>query len=357
MKNNTLTQGRVSIIIPIYNGEKYIHRCLKSILDQSYKNIELILINDGSEDNSGGICDEYVLKDKRIKVIHKKNTGPAAARNKGIKNSGGEFILFVDIDDVIEKESLSLLIKTYKQQEADMIIGDFKRIKKGSIVERTDFPLLNNKLLTKKDLIDCARLYLKKPNKYLLFAYSWGRLFKSSIIKENNLFFDIRLHTYEDVAFNFGYLNHVNKVYFLKEIVYYHTIGEDNVSATMAFGDNPERLFGYKQALIKIRDFLKNNLSDFKIRREIGHADVSLTIIQLVRTCTNLNHQNKKIISKFIKKLVNNLDLRSNLKFYSPSKGESKILPLLIKLKLIFLIILVCKYKANKRYKKRVITI
>jgi glycosyltransferase involved in cell wall biosynthesis len=342
----------VSVIVPVYNSEKYLHNCIESIRNQSYKNFELILINDGSTDKSGEICNQYALRDNRIRVIHAKNNGPAAARNIGIENSKGEFIFFIDSDDFIENDALNLLIKSFRQHKADIIIGDFRKIKKGIVENRNDISFSGNKLLTKQDIIDYSRSYLKKPNKYLLFAFSWGRLFKSSIIKTNNIFFNPDLHTFEDVAFNFYYLTYTNEVYFLKETIYSHTIYDNYLSATMTISDNPKKLFGYEQALVSISNFLQNNIADAEIKKEIGHAYIYLTIIQLVRACGQINNNNKKNIFQLIQKLVNDSNLRDNLKFYSPSKGDSRILPLLMKLKLIWPILLICRHKAYKRYRK-----
>ena len=354
---HTFVSGLVSIIVPVFNSEKYLCRCIESIINQSYKNSEIILINDGSSDNSGGICDEYARRDNRIRVIHTKNNdGPAAARNAGIGISKGEFIFFVDADDFIENDALSLIIENDNQYKADIIIGTFKKIKKGVVEKRNDIVFSSNKLLTKRDIIDYSRRYLAKPNKYLLFAFVWGRLFKSSIIKDNNILFNTDLYTSEDHVFNFDYLNYTNEIYFFKKEIYNYIIHDnyDNyLSATMTNGGSLEKLFGYKQAIVNISNFLKNSITDAEIKKEVGHAYIFLTIIQLVRICGQINNNNKKTIYQLTRELINDSNLRDNLQFYSPSKGDSKIIPVLMKLKLVWLIIFVCKYKANRRYAKR----
>lgn len=350
--NNKLIDGLISIIVPIYNAERYLGHCFESIIGQTYKNIEIILIDDGSTDNSGKICDEYRLNDGRIKVIHTRNSGPAAARNRGIENSKGSFIFFLDSDDFIENNAISLLMENYRLTKADMIIGDFNKINDNNYNSGHGRIILDNKLLTKQDIIDYIRSYLKRPNSFQLFAYSWGRLFKSSIIRDNNIYFDDNLRTFEDVAFNFDYLNYTKTISFFKKTIYNHLVSNNYASAAMAIGDNPERLFGYRQALIKIKSFLKNCVSDTDIEKEAGHADIFLAIIQLVRICGQINNSNKKKIYGFIRGIINDPSFRNNLRFYSPFKGDSKILPVLIKLKLIRSIIWVCRYKAFKRYKK-----
>lgn len=352
MKKIEFVPGFVSVIVPVYNSKKYLCRCIESIINQSYKNIEIILINDGSTDNSGRVCDKYAENDKRIKVIHIKNSGPAFARNKGIENSRGEFIFFVDSDDFIKNNALDLLIENYRQTKADIIVGDFNKIQDDISDSGHDRFFSSSKLLTKQDIIDYIRCYLKKPNRFPLFTQSWGRIFKTSTIKDNNIFFNTDLRTFEDVTFNFDYLKYTNKLFFKKEALYNHLVHDNYASATMKIYNNPRILFGYTQALAKAHDFLKNCCSNTDIRKEIGHAYICYTIIQLVRTCGQINNSNKKKIYEFIQELVNDSNLRDNLKFYSPSKGDSRILPILMKLELVWLIILVCKWKAYKRYEK-----
>ncbi len=281
------------------------------------------------------------------------NNGPAASRNKGIEISKGQFIFFLDADDYLESDAIKLLVEHHNKHKAGLTIGDFRKIKNDRVEQRNDISFSENKLLSKEEITAYSRNYLKRPNKYLLFAFSWGRLFKSSIIKNNGLFFNADLRTFEDVAFNFDYLNYADEVFFLKEPVYNHLVYDDFSSATMTMGDNPRKLFGYKQALINIGDYLKNKIPEADIKKEIGHADVSLTIIQSVRLCGQIGN-NQKAIFKFIRELVNDKNFRNNLQFYSPSKGDSKIIPLLMKLKLIAPLIRLCQYKAAKRYKNKV---
>ncbi len=353
MEKNNFVDGLVSIIIPVHNAEQYLNRCIRSIVNQDYENIETILLNDGSTDNSGKMCDEYALMNDQIRVIQQiQNKGPSAARNKAMEDSRGEFIFFLDADDSIQEDAISLLIEDYKKHKASMIVGDFRKIGGGVSSSGNDCVFSDSKLLTKKDIIDYVRRYLKKPNRFPLFAYSWGRLFKSSIIKKNNIQFNPDLRTFEDVAFNFDYLNYIEDISFLNQIVYNHQIYDSYASATMTLGADPKKLFGYKQALIKIKNYLENCNVDIDVKREVGHTDVCYTIIQLVRTCGQMNNINKKEIYELIKEVVNDIDFRGNLQFYSPTKGDSKILPILMGLKLVRLIMGVCKYKANKRYRK-----
>ena len=345
-----MTKGLISVIVPVYNGQDYLDKCLKSIMFQTYQHFEVILVDDGSTDKSGKICDKYARENKNIKVVHKKNAGPAAARNDGIKISRGELVFFIDADDYLEKNAFEVLVAGYGKTGADLVVGDFQKIRNDKPESRNDILLETDKLLEERDIVEYARWYLRKPNKYLLLAFSWARIFKSSIIRKYQLRFDERLHTFEDVAFNFDYLKYTRKVFFVKKVIYSHLVYDNLLSATTAIGSNPERLLGYKQALKSAASFLKKKIEDREINKEVGQALVTLTIIQLVRNCAQINN-NEAEVQRFVRRIVDDFELRNSLKYYRASKGESRIIPLLIKLRLAGLIILVGKYKAYKRYK------
>jgi glycosyltransferase involved in cell wall biosynthesis len=353
---NTGAQGLVSIIIPLYNCRDYIGRCIESAVNQSYESIEIIIINDGSTDGSAEICRDWARADSRIRVIDSENYGPAKARNIGIEDSRGNLIFFMDADDFIGKNALELLVTSYNQHRAELVIGDFKKIDGGSADSGNKRVFPSSRLLGKQDIIDYLRSYLKRPNKFPLFVYSWGRLFEAAIIKNNKLYYDINLRTFEDVAFNLDYLKYVKELFFLDEPVYNHLIYNNYSSAAMSWKTDPEELFGYRRALEKAFMFLKSSNAGGDPEKEVGHAYVSYTIIQLIRCCGQISEKNKKNTIKFVKKLVKEPELRRYLKFYSPAKGDSRIIPLLIRLRLTALLILFCRYKAHKRYRDRKVT-
>ena len=353
--NNSLNlaEGMVSIIIPVYNVEKYLQRCVESAIGQTYANIEILLIDDGSTDDSGNLCDEYASKDARVKVIHKKNGGPADARNVGIEYSRGEFVFFMDADDAIEGNAIELLMENQSRTRADIVAGDYRKVGDKVLPSGLNSFFKGSVLMEKTDVIAYARAYLNKPNKPSLLGYSWGRLFRAVIIKDNNIKFNVFLRTFEDVAFNFEYLKYANKFYFLNEIIYNYTIYDTYSSATMTFGSDPKRLLGYRQALVSASSFLKaNNFSDRVINKEIGYTYTVLSIIQLVRMCGQFEYSNKGKIFDSVKELVESRELRMYLRFYTPTKGDSRIIPLLMRLRLVYPIIWVCRYKAYKRYRK-----
>lgn len=341
----------VSVIVALYNAQPYLKRCLDSVVKQSYKNIEIILVNDGSTDNSGEICAGYARSDSRVRVIHTKNNGPAQARNTGLDNSTGDCIFFIDADDFLEEDGLSLLVDNYNRSQADIVIADAFSVKDNILGPGHKGIFPENRILIREDIVNYTVAYLRKPNKSTLFAYSWGRLFKAAIIKDNRVCFNALLRTYEDVDFNYNYLRYTLKASFLKEPIYNHLVHNNYLSASMAVSDNPNGMLGYREALASIGRFLGDRgLEPGVIKKEVGHALICLTIIQIVRVCGQINDANRKKIYRFIREIINDRNLRENLKYYLPSKGDSRVIPFLIKLKLIWLVILVSRYKAQRRY-------
>lgn len=196
----------ISVIVPVYNVENVLHYCIDSILTQTFTDFELILVDDGSTDNSGKICDKYVEQDIRVKVIHKQNGGVSSARNAGIEVAQGEYICFVDSDDYLESNCLEVLIETkISHADSDNIwcgfqtVGDyFKNNKKITLAG-------NNKKYSCLDLngiMDLCEKCLVQP--------PWNKLFSTNIIKENSLIFPLELSLGEDYIFNLRYLDCTN---------------------------------------------------------------------------------------------------------------------------------------------------
>lgn len=170
----------VSIVVPVYNVEKYLTRCIDSILKQTFKNFELILVNDGSTDNSLNICKEYLIKDKRIKLISQTNKGLSTARNTGIKRAIGKYICFIDSDDFVEKDYVRLLLSNIKKYKSDISICEYYLTdatgKKYSI-EKLNEPIDISVLSGEKIFY-----YFYKDN-YVPNVVAWNKLYKKSLFK------------------------------------------------------------------------------------------------------------------------------------------------------------------------------
>ncbi len=342
----------VSIVVPVYNAERTLRHCVESALAQSYKNLELLLVNDGSTDLSGKLCDGLAANDARIRVFHRANGGPSAARNLGIEEARGELMLFLDADDRLAAGALTLLVEEYEASGADIVAGGFRKMSDGGLPAGNVAAFPGNRLLQRPDLVAYGFSYLRAPNRSLLFAYAWGRLFRADIIRGNGLLFNNTLHTFEDVDFNFVFLKYARAVSYIQDIVYEHRVYENYSSATMALGADPKLMFGYRRALESISGFLRESGAGPEVNAAVAHANVTLTIIQLVRICGQINAANKSALRGLVEIIVADPGLRGDLRFYSSSGGGSRLLPLLIKLRLPSLVGWVCRYKARKRYGK-----
>ena len=193
----------ISVIIPIYNVEKYLRKCIESILSQSYKELQIILINDGSSDSSGKICDELLLLDKRIIVVHQKNKGVSAARNKGIELSKGKYISFVDPDDFIEPNMYKILVDNIEKYSAQCSSIGLKKVYESDAREE----LINNKRILKiqsgEDALDDA---ISPDDPWLGFPFN--KLFIKNILNVYNIRFNEKIIINEDSIFCYEYMSH-----------------------------------------------------------------------------------------------------------------------------------------------------
>ena len=205
---------KISVIVPVYNVEQYLSRCINSILAQTFTDFELLLIDDGSTDNSGRICDECAKKDNRIRVFHKENGGVSSARNLGLRKAIGEFICFCDSDDQMKDCYLQTLISIEEKTDADMVVGSLSFYVVNT-KRRLSF-ILKEKTYSRDEL----GLLLCDLREKGSLGVPWNKLFKASIIKKYHVSFDITLDSYEDEVFNLEYLQHANKVATTHIIVY-----------------------------------------------------------------------------------------------------------------------------------------
>ena len=183
----------VTVIIPVYKVESYLRKCVDSVLNQTYKNLEVILVDDGSPDSCPAICDEYAANDNRVRVIHKENGGLSDARNAGIKGSTGAWLLYVDSDDYIEVDSIKRLLSCVTEPEIDIVVGVAKEIK---LDGRISFQRHSN--LKGGEVLSAIEYICKSIKESEWFAPAWLNLYKADFIKKNNLFF-IKGLLYEDL--------------------------------------------------------------------------------------------------------------------------------------------------------------
>jgi len=336
--------------MPVFNAELYLKKSITSVLEQDYQSIEFIIINDGSTDSSTNIINEFTEIDERIKTLEIANSGPANARNKGIDIATGSYILFLDADDYLNEKALSTALNA---PTTDIVIFDFKKIIHGELqasLNNTSLP--QDITLNRNELASFALKYLQAPNRNPLFAYSWGRLFRKEIIDQHQIRFNAEMSTFEDVKFNFDYLKHCNSIHYIDQALYYHLIHDGFSSATMSIGSQPEKLFDFTHAIFSLEEALKNIRPQQSYIKEVGHAMTTLTIIQCIRMCGQLNMSNFWSIYHSIRQFAKRAEIQTCFKHYKAEKGNSKLIPFALKHGLIFACLIVCKFKSAKRYKK-----
>ncbi len=213
----------ISVIIPVYNVEKYIHTCIDSTIEQTYKNLEIILVDDGSKDNSGHICDEYARKDSRITVIHKENGGLSDARNAAIDIAKGDFITFIDSDDFVKPDYVEYLYDLISRYSADLSICDIYKIFEGKSNKE---PLKTNEFETQYNSQEALEEMLYQ-NKFDTSACA--KLYKVE------LFNDIRYPKgkyYEDLATEYKLFSKCNKIVHGNSIKYYYLIRKNSITTS-----------------------------------------------------------------------------------------------------------------------------
>ncbi|MBR3602626.1 MAG: glycosyltransferase [Lachnospiraceae bacterium] len=226
----------VSVVIPMYNVEKYLRECLNSVLSQTISNIEIICVDDGSSDKSVDICKEYIKKDNRVKLLTQKNSGPSKARNRGIEEATGKWISFVDADDWLENNMLERLISV--SEDSDIVISNYY-INMSNSKEKVNIKLDENKQIWDKERINIElRKFLckgiKEYNPYLAIGAPWARIYKLSLIKEHNIIFPLNVRRTEDGIFNMHMFENAKKIIYLNEPLYHYRLLTDSLSHKMS---------------------------------------------------------------------------------------------------------------------------
>lgn len=214
-----MNQPLISIIVPIYKVEQYLQRCLDSIIDQTYSNLEIILVDDGSPDDCPHICDEYAVKDNRVVVVHKENGGLSSARNAGLDICKGEYISFIDSDDWINNRYIEVLLDGITKNNADIAIGEIK--KTNTFEQPLSFKA--NSFITYSPTETIKRMFTKTEASFIA---AWGKLFKASIF--GGLRFPLsKIH--EDEYINYIWYSKSNKIVYTNLILYYYFLRSDSI--------------------------------------------------------------------------------------------------------------------------------
>ena len=300
----------VSVIVPIYNVEKYLDKCVESIVNQTYKNLEIILVDDGSPDSCPQICDKWAEKDNRIKVIHKENGGVSSARNAGLDIAKGDFICFIDSDDTALPNMIEMLIKSFEKYNCDLSVCNIQMVdENGNVVEFSDY--------------ESGVFYDKLVASYLQMNFArgpWNKLYLKNIIKENNILFDENLTFGEDDIFNYNYIKKCSCVCVIENALYSYLVTNPN-SASYGLS------YGYLNTWRIPKKFMElefENSENYSIAATRYFSCLAVISAKLL-TCND-----KKLLKKYFPPIL--IEIKNNYSLLPKAKGLSKIKYLSIKL-------------------------
>lgn len=325
----------ISVIVPVYKAEKYIHKCIDSIINQTYTNLEIILVDDGSPDNCGKICDEYAQKDKRVKVIHKENGGVSSARNAGIKNAKGEWFSFVDADDWIEKGFCEILLSKVVQNQSNIALCGYNRVTDNS-VEKIN--------ASNKDLFFNSSEYLiKSLNPQTGFGFCHMKLIKKEVL--NNIFFDENIVVGEDALFNIMLSTNINKAIFVEQALYNYRI--NNQSVVKKYDKNYANK--YLIAMQVIKKYLIEKYNDSEIQQNYYNFVAYHILLIAVNYCYHLDNKGTNN-RKLLREICNYDEFKIGLKKcnYNNLSITRKITLFTIKHKLYWISEFICKYRQKQ---------
>lgn len=285
----------ISIIVPVYNSEKYLEQCIESIINQTYKKLEVILVDDGSTDNSKKICDEYAQKDSRILAIHKENQGVSSARNVGIEKANGKYIYFADSDDYLDCSLITEMYSNFQENDVDVVVCEYNCHNQNENVDNKLHYMFDEKKISFQELV--------MNNDYMVYGYLWNKMFKKKDIKK---FFNEKVHVKEDLLFLL--MNYENNTLYsvIRKPLYNYRIYDNStihkkgnlISLTSIYAEewisrniNNQYTINYKNAFVSNYFNLWKECKDDKYI--INNKDLFLEFI------TDIN--NSPIISKKVK--------------------------------------------------------
>lgn len=252
-----MNQPLVSIIVPVYNGEQTVERCLVTLHNQTYKNLEILVIDDGSKDHTALILDKYRRLDDRIRVIYKSNTGVSDSRNTGIEQANGKYLQFVDGDDWLAKDAVAGLVETAERYDCDMIITDFYRVIGRKIYKKGH--IRREGMMTRKEFAECM---MEAPANFY-YGVMWNKFFKAEIVKREEIRCSTQLDWCEDFMFNLEYLQYAERIYAERRAYYYYVKTKGGLVDTQVNLAQTVRtkkiLFDYYKELYESIDLYKKN--------------------------------------------------------------------------------------------------
>ena len=328
----------ISVIVPVYNVEKYLDACIKSIVNQTYQNLEIILVDDESPDNCPKMCDEWAKKDNRIKVIHKKNGGVSSARNLGIKNCIGSYIAFIDSDDWVEENYISSLYDAIINSNAQVALCSYNRVV-GEHIEKV--------LITKKTIVVNPKEYLINTlNPQTGFGFCHMKLYESKCIK--NISFNEELKIGEDALYNLMVSKEIKNAVITNNCIYNYRINSNSVVKRF----DPEYITKFLKSMETNKEYIINNYKDETIIQNLYNFIAFHVMLIAVNYCFNKSVEKKNQKRKLIE--VCNIDIfkesirKSN---YNKLSFSKKIMLFTLKHKLYLMTKLICTIRQSQNKK------
>ena len=279
---------KISIIVPIYNMEQYLERCVDSILSQTYKDFEVILVNDGSTDNSDIICDDYAKKDQRIKVIHKRNGGLSSARNAGIKLSKGQWLLFIDSDDCVKQDYVISFFSPLPPQSKRIIIEGQTVISEN----KTYLYMVKEKIYDEEDI----PLAIAEQEVFL-HGSCYSKIYEAKIVKEHQILFNESLFWNEDLLFNFEYFKYIEGMIFKSDVGYCYY--ECNNGLHTKYQTLKTEILQYDEYVAKSKPFWQYNGHDTRTKSHIFY--MMARVIRAACDCYPYSKDTLNMIRKHFK--------------------------------------------------------
>ncbi|MDD9266529.1 glycosyltransferase family 2 protein [Paenibacillus sp. GCM10023248] len=304
---------KVSVIVPVYNCEKYISNCLESIISQTYSNIEIILVNDGSTDGSENLIKKYLDIDKRIFYCYQDNSGPSTARNKGISSASGEYLVFVDSDDTIDKLYIEHMLDNMLVSQADLVCCGYKDISIYGVLNCTDFYFTSSD--SKHNFME---MVCEGTGGVL-----WGKIYKAEIIKKNNLQMDKNIFMSEDLVFVLQYATYCSSFVAIREYLYhYNRLNQNSISSNISVS--------YLKNYILVCKHMENifrtvNMTEHRINQIVTKRiqDVVINLVEqqsinlkLIGIKKAINNVKQLVTAQYIEEYKNNFETNST--WYKP---------------------------------------
>ena len=286
-----MKEKKVTIVVPIYNVEKYLDKCLYSIINQSYRNLEIICINDGSKDNSEKIVLEYKKNDKRIVYIKKKNGGLSSARNTGIEKATGDYICFVDSDDWVNHEYVKKLVNNLEENNSDISICNIKHIYEDGKEKKVSFGITENKVMDECETL--KELFIGD----LLQNHTVNKLYKTELFRKNNILYPVG-RIYEDVFTTYKLFLSAKRISLLNDYLYYYLQEREGSILTKPFNEK-------KLDLLDAIEEINNNkkISKYKLNKYIQIFYIRQLIGLFYHIFPVYNKETKKYFSNIFKKI------------------------------------------------------